>query len=259
MNRECGICSKKSSSCCSKCKVAYYCSVDHQKQDWPDHKINCSSNSSNSSNQNPHAGKGERKQTPKSGIAASNPEVNPSQWSSGLTGEKAAEWFVDCFRMRADDDQVWSGGECIGLYSSYSERNHWEPFRQFHLFCPLAKTNGVIPEKNWSWELVIEKAKLLLGYAFEKSDAQEKYGSENVFSSLMGGRSLRFTGEYVYSNAVTEQKKSKQHGEELKLIPRNYGKGKIWQNSNLFESVGGVNLWKSFHEHLVVSLINIYQ
>jgi hypothetical protein len=32
-----------------------------------------------------------------------------------------------------------------------------------------------------------------LPYAFEKSDAQEKWGGENFFSAMMGGRSLRFT------------------------------------------------------------------
>lgn len=36
----------------------------------------------------------------------------------------------------------------------------------------------------------------MLTFAFEKSDAQEEYGSENVFSAITGsGRSLRFTAE----------------------------------------------------------------
>ena len=200
-----------------------------------------------------------RKQKPTSGITNMNLNDNPSDWSSGLTKEKAAEWFVDCFRMRADDDHVWSCGNRIGIYYAYTDGNVWETFRQFLLFCRLSKINQVVPDnKIWDWKLVLEKAKELLGFAFEKSDAQEKYGSEHVFSAVLGrGRSLRYTAEYVYGNSVTEQTNSSQHEKELERIPVEEN-DKIWLDARLFESVGEVILWKPFYEYLEKSMAEIY-
>ena len=38
-------------------------------------------------------------------------------------------------------------------------------------------------------------------FAFEKADAKDKYGGENIFQVTFGGRSLRFTAEMVYSSS----------------------------------------------------------
>ena len=41
-NNKCEICnSKLNLSFCGRCKSIYYCSKEHQKQDWPEHKKNC--------------------------------------------------------------------------------------------------------------------------------------------------------------------------------------------------------------------------
>jgi hypothetical protein len=45
----------------------------------------------------------------------------------------------------------------------------------------------VVPAK-WDWGKFLKAAVKLLPYAFEKSDAQEKWGGENVFAVAMGGR-----------------------------------------------------------------------
>ena len=37
----CRVCSKKSTKCCGKCGVAYYCSADCQKSHWKEHKKVC--------------------------------------------------------------------------------------------------------------------------------------------------------------------------------------------------------------------------
>ena len=58
------------------------------------------------------------------------------------------------------------------------------------MFCRLAARREALPA-GWSWAGLLETAATLLPYAFEKSDAKEKYGGENVFSVVMGGRSLR--------------------------------------------------------------------
>ena len=57
-------------------------------------------------------------------------------------------------------------------------------------------------------------AKGLLPYAFEKSDAKEKWGSENVFAAMTGGLSLRATGEVVYGASIQATRPS-SHMEEL--------------------------------------------
>jgi hypothetical protein len=42
MTRSCIVCLKKDGlKSCGKCKAVFYCSVDCQKNDWPDHKIVC--------------------------------------------------------------------------------------------------------------------------------------------------------------------------------------------------------------------------
>ena len=37
----CPVCNKESTKICSRCKSVWYCSVDHQHQDWKRHKPTC--------------------------------------------------------------------------------------------------------------------------------------------------------------------------------------------------------------------------
>jgi len=39
-HKNCVICGKQTTLKCSKCNVVYYCGVDHQKEDWKNHKNN---------------------------------------------------------------------------------------------------------------------------------------------------------------------------------------------------------------------------
>ena len=57
----------------------------------------------------------------------------------------------------------------------------------------LSKISSSSAALLWNRELskFLATAVDLLPYAFEKSDAQEKYGRENVFNVALGGRSLR--------------------------------------------------------------------
>jgi hypothetical protein len=34
----------------------------------------------------------------------------PTAWAQGLSSDKQAEWLVDCYRMRLDDDYAIGGG-----------------------------------------------------------------------------------------------------------------------------------------------------
>ena len=124
-------------------------------------------------------------------------------WASGLRTAERYEWLVDCYRMRVDDDYALGGCNLHGLYAKSAGDPGNTITRDFLLFCVLCKRRGVCDGlQNWSWSTLLDMAVGLLPYAFEKSDANEKYGGENVFSAAMGGRSLRFTGELVYGTGV---------------------------------------------------------
>ena len=90
--------------------------------------------------------------------------------------------------MRLDDEYAW-GGE-IRSGSIYDQGSAREVTGGFLVFCRLVEHQGAVPSP-WDWAGFLATAAILLPYAFEKSDAQEKYGGENVFSAAMGGRSLR--------------------------------------------------------------------
>jgi len=72
------------------------------------------------------------------------------------------------------------------------------------VFCKLAVRHDVVPV-GWDWPAFLRVAETLLPYAFEKADAKEKWGRENVFAVLTFGRSLRATAEVVYANLCQEQ------------------------------------------------------
>ena len=62
--------------------------------------------------------------------------------------------------------------------------------QDFLVFCRLARARAALPTP-WAWGTFLLTAAELLPEAFEKSDAQEKYGGENIFQAAVGGRSLR--------------------------------------------------------------------
>jgi hypothetical protein len=41
VDNKCAVCNKKSTNRCSRCQCRFYCSLEHQKEDWKQHKINC--------------------------------------------------------------------------------------------------------------------------------------------------------------------------------------------------------------------------
>lgn len=177
----CYVCSAPASKGCAGCKKAIrYCDKAHQASDWPRHKLECT---------------GRRTKQ----AAAAN-EQGPASWAVGLAPAQQFEWLTDCYRMRVDDDYCWGGDNLHGLYDPDS--TNLTIMADFLVFCKLAVLNKVIP-RGWNWSQFLSTAAKLNPYAFEKSDAQEKYGEENVFSGMFGGRSLRTTGIDVYGSGPT--------------------------------------------------------
>jgi len=146
---------------------------------------------------------------------------------------------------RIDDNYVLKG-DAIYLYNPQASR--MDIIQSFHVFCRLAVKHGVIPKHDWQWSKLLKIAAKLLGYAFEKSDAKKKYGSENIFNGLvMGGRSLRCTGQFVYGselNYISDEAeveiKERRSSDKLDTCTD-------WnQMKKLFADVGGVKAWQKF-------------
>lgn len=41
LENKCAICETPAQSKCTACKTVFYCGVEHQKKDWPQHKFQC--------------------------------------------------------------------------------------------------------------------------------------------------------------------------------------------------------------------------
>ncbi|KOO30606.1 ankyrin repeat domain-containing protein 49 [Chrysochromulina tobinii] len=135
-------------------------------------------------------------------------------WAKGLSADKQREWLCDCYRMRVDDDMCWGGGFLHGLYA----RDDGDLISSdFLIYCKLSVKHGVVP-RSWDWAAFLRTATALLPYAFEKQDAKEKWGGENVFAAVMGGRSLRATAEVVYGNSCQAMEPSAE--ESMALRPQ---------------------------------------
>jgi len=188
--------------------------------------------------------------TKKSKGASGNNRFSPSAWSRGLSKKQQYEWFVDCYRLRLDEEYVYRG-DLTGLYNPESGPS--EIVQSFLVFCKLALHNNVIPD-GWDWSEFLKIASENLNYAFEKSDAQEKYGSENVFAVMTGGRSLRATAEEVYGTPVTSSwdslsQDSQQIQDEVDNFFEEEGSN-FYDASELFADVGGPQIWQKLRASL---------
>ncbi|KAL3944915.1 MAG: hypothetical protein SGBAC_001006 [Bacillariaceae sp.] len=190
---------------------------------------------------------------------------NDQLWFETHGNYRSAEWIVDCYRMRADDDVVWGSENFHGLYeigmaashrASYS--SHSKAFivvKDFLKFLKLGIRNEVIPPSNFNFALCIGYfAPNLLVHAFEKQDAKMKWGGENVFST---GPSLRRTAETIYAlsamspydDAEAQEKGKRIQREVSELLELQLDASNFDASEDLiFEDVGGKQLWTGlFH------------
>jgi splicing suppressor protein 51 len=226
----CKVCVALANLRCAVCKIAFYCSREHQKIHWKDHKLVCSPTSQRD---NKPAQKEGASTLPHS--AYSLPPA--SAWARGFQSPaKMYEWFVDCYRMRVDDNYAIGGGELSGIYDSDATKD--SVVGDFIIFALLSVKNNVLPS-DWHWSKFLKEALHLIPYAFEKSDAQKKYGRENVF---MGGRSLRLTAEIVYGNSAGGNDCT-QFNEMFDMV---FKTNDYLANAAIFENIGGVEIWRRF-------------
>eukprot|EP00092_Neocalanus_flemingeri_P020581 GFUD01022298.1.p1 GENE.GFUD01022298.1~~GFUD01022298.1.p1 ORF type:complete len:537 (+),score=157.93 GFUD01022298.1:57-1613(+) len=114
-----------------------------------------------------------------------------SGWTETMNGSslggKKYSYFVDCYRLRLDDDYTWGGGNLHGLYDDPSPGNI---SKDFMVFCALAARRKMIP-MIWDWNRFLQEASLKLNFAYEKSDAKEDWG-------MLGPMMMRETAGKVY-------------------------------------------------------------
>jgi hypothetical protein len=95
----------------------------------------------------------------------------------------------------------------------------------------------VIPE-GWKWGAFLAKAVKFVIFAFEKRDAHVRWGRENVFHATMGGRSLRYTGEIIYSMSVQSQYVHESTEKATELITAH--------EDETLNKIGGRECWEKF-------------
>jgi len=167
---------------------------------------------------------------------------DPAAWRTGLSQEEAYEWLCNCYQMRCDDDYCWGGCYLHGPYDP--EATSVSISKDFLVFCLLAKRARVVPP-NWDWAAFLRVAGNFVCFAFEKSDAKERWGGENVFAAMMGGRSLRHTAEVVYRSSCQSEDMSPQHRRAFRLV-RQRGDGprtSLGVPQEVLAQVGGVAAW----------------
>ena len=99
--------------------------------------------------------------------------------------------------------QLWGGCHLHGPYDP--DATPESIVHDFLVFCTLAKRANTVPQ-DWDWKAYLKSAPNYIVFAFEKSDAINRWGSENYFNGEMGGRSLRFTGEKIYKVQLISMK-----------------------------------------------------
>lgn len=157
-----------------------------------------------------------------------------------------------------------AGGNLRGLYAvscdpgGNPERGLDTIAEDFLVFCKLAVQHGVVPA-GWNWSAFLNTAVDMLPYAFEKEDAREKWGGENVFAAMMGGRSLRLTAELVYGEGAMAFGQGVtgggDSGKAYKAVRRQVNKKwrqLVSSGGVVFSDVGGVAAWKKLRSKLVL-------
>ena len=90
----CALCGNPAAQKCNRCKVTYYCSREHQQQDWKTHKVMCTPPDGSSDGQT-------KKKTANEG----------SRLGQMTTAEKKANIFTD--QLRYETIAVGEGGETL--------------------------------------------------------------------------------------------------------------------------------------------------
>ncbi|KAL3771366.1 hypothetical protein ACHAWU_004639 [Discostella pseudostelligera] len=146
-------------------------------------------------------------------------------------------------RQTCDDDYAWGGCNLHGPY--LPDATPESISNDFLIYCILAHRAKSLPA-GWNWASFLKAAVEYIPYAFEKSDAKERWGSENYFEGASGaGRSLRYTGMQIYKSKVDEPGDSGEHVQAADEVEEN--------ELELQDLVGGRKAWKILVRDLTTS------
>lgn len=159
---------------------------------------------------------------------------DPSHWAKGLSTKDQYEWFSNCYQMRCDDDYAWGGCNLHGPYDP--DATSTSIADDFLIFCLLAHQVKALPN-DWDWKAYLKVAPQFIVFAFEKSDAKERWGSENFFEGEMGGRSLRYTARKICGSDVNVPGDSGEYKQAKKDV-KNKKKKAAWE-----DKLGGQSAW----------------
>lgn len=134
--------------------------------------------------------------------------LNPNSWADELPKRYHYEWFSNCYQLRCNDDDVWSGYQ-HGIYDL--DPSPETLVNDFLVYCMLAHRADALPS-NWDWPAFLRSDVKFIPFTLEKSDAKERWGGENFFTGMLGvHRSLRFTSFQIYESRMDDLEKSKEH------------------------------------------------
>lgn len=154
---------------------------------------------------------------------------NASSWANLLPDKKDQhEWLCNCYQLRCDDDYVFGGCNLHGPYNP--EATPEEIRHDFLIFCILAYAAKVVPE-DWDWVAYLKTAAEYITFAYESSDAVERWGRE----SDKGLSGLRYTATLIYKDSPVEMD-SKEHDMAEKQARQNK---RQWEHT-----LGGQGAWK---------------
>lgn len=229
----CEVCKEASAQRCSRCKSVYYCSKDHQKAHWKQHKKTCvvSDNEFNTGSGPFNIGSAST-----SNVSSLASIFGLGSWFDNIAPVDHYEWLTNCYMLRCDDDYAWGGCYLHGPYDPDANINSIT--EDFLCFCLLAKRSNTLPQ-NWNWSAFLKAAGKWAGFAFEKSDATDRWGP-------MAGMALRIAAERIYGCSASEGD-SECHNTAL-----DHASAPINRNQYIAE-VGGKAAWNGFKSSLRAS------
>ena len=79
----------------------------------------------------------------------------PAGWAAGLSSDKQAEWLVDCYRMRLDDDYAWGGGKGWMVLSNHQQVWWLSVWREPPSTHPHPHPLGIVGGWSGGWVVLV--------------------------------------------------------------------------------------------------------